>query len=273
MLAYTLPNSVTTTFSSSTGHPCDSRMATSTTTTTGGGWSTGGGSRRNAVASEHQPTLRFPQSAEALRDLAAAEQVAASLRRRSKARLHEPMADVAARLGWPVVVDEDLERPGLVFDGTIYVQAGYQPRVDFTIAHELMEAHLPKQIRCEATCNRGAAAMLLPWRTYLRDLLRHQLDLPALKRSYPRASFSALARRLADLSPGAAVTKWSEGKVMWRHSLLAQDVSETERTAVSKLMETTTCARAMVHSAGVLALAWTLRRRPLCIISLAVAHQ
>ena len=130
---------------------------------------------------------------------------------------------------------------------------------EFSIAHELMEIYLPRKLRTEDMCNRGAAALLLPWIPYLRDLARHELELPIMRARWPLASYPTLARRLVDLHPRAAATIWRRGHPHKRYcKAFPAELTEAEALAARQLAQSPAQRRTMVEASDTLCLSWKL---------------
>lgn len=99
----------------------------------------------------------------------------------------------------------------------------YRPRVQLTIAHEMIEHYLPSKLDLrwhEAACQRGAAALLMPREQFIASAVSAQLRLPDLCRAWPHASREAVLSRVADLFPGTVASSWrrSEPKFRRAHS-------------------------------------------------------
>lgn len=131
------------------------------------------------------------------------------------------MERVAAALGcrvqWvhPLEVPEDFRGACRPKTRTIFVaRSSYQPRNEFSQAHEIAELHIPRAVRelpaalKERYCNRVAAALLLPREQFLACIRSSDWNLPGLRRRWPLASWGAIASRLADLVPGVAACTW-----------------------------------------------------------------
>lgn len=111
--------------------------------------------------------------------------------------------------------------------------SGYAARDEFTLAHELMELHipsswrrdLPKEVK-EAACDRGAAALLLPAQAFTASVNKVGVDLPALRRAWPNASWSTLAKRLVDIEEAATVASWEALEPAWRYGAEAHPDEE-----------------------------------------------
>lgn len=118
------------------------------------------------------------------------------------------MLTIAARLGIHL---EHIDMPpgvlGLALRAEraiLYGPSGYAPRDEFTVAHEIMELHipravldLPKEIK-ERFCDQGAAALLLPRLDFLRSIARHGNNVRALREEWPRVSGQCIKARLVE---------------------------------------------------------------------------
>lgn len=145
-------------------------------------------------------------------------------------------------------------------------------REQLAIGHELMELHLPAlDGNREHLCQRGAAALLVPSRLFLRAMLACELDLRRLRRAFPLASAEVLGNRLVDLCPDSAFAVWDPERGYRRTSGLdACSSTRAEERVVSHLRDGATYACARVG--GVTAQAFRARRRPQRALLLAVAH-
>jgi hypothetical protein len=103
----------------------------------------------------------------------------------------------------------------------VFTPSGYPPRDEFTVAHELMELHMPTPVaqlqpaERERFCDRGAAALLLPRQQFLFTSRVARGELPELRRRWPWASWGAIASRFVDLVPGTAAATWVNGERDW----------------------------------------------------------
>jgi Zn-dependent peptidase ImmA (M78 family) len=198
-----------------------------------------------------------------------AEAIAAELRMRARLEEADSMRVLAARLNVPVH-----EHPLRCMNGKAARQAraiilspsGYEPRDEFTIAHELAELHLPAQWRStlseqtkERCCNRIAAALLLPAKAFLWALHETDWDLPAVRRRFPRVSFEAVATRIVDLRPGTTAASWVNGKrAWWRGPQSGADVRDLVRAEHAALRIAARAGSAAVQQGSILARAWSL---------------
>lgn len=112
----------------------------------------------------------------------------------------------------------------------VFSPSGYEPRDEFTIAHELAELHIPRAWRedlpiedKERLCNRVAAAMLLPPAEFLEAVSQQRWSLRALRNTFPRASCEAIVTRIVDLSPASQAAAWIDGRRIWRRGGRTKD--------------------------------------------------
>lgn len=112
----------------------------------------------------------------------------------------------------------------LAFRSIVLSPSGYAARDEFTLAHELMELHIPSTWRSdlpkamkEAACDRGAAALVLPFAAFISSVNKLGVDLPALRRTWPNASWSTIAKRLVDTDQAATVANWEALETAWRY--------------------------------------------------------
>lgn len=156
-----------------------------------------------------------------------AEALAAELRTRARCEIGAPIAQLASRLSVDVAA---VHLPGVRGAASaeerliVYSPSGYAPRDEFTIAHELMELHVPAPVAQlgaavrEQFCDRGAAALILPRQQFLFSLHGVGFELPALRRRWPLASWGAIAARLVDLVPRVSACTWvGEHRESWRY--------------------------------------------------------
>lgn len=141
---------------------------------------------------------------------------------------------------------------------TVVVRAsGYAPRDEFTLAHELLELHLPRELlelpraRKEALVDYGAAALLLPRAAFAADAHASGLDVPALRRRWRGASWAVVARRLVDVGAAGSAASWQGRQVAWRHG---RPEHPSERVAVAQALRR---GRAQLGPA----MAWRIRGR------------
>jgi Zn-dependent peptidase ImmA (M78 family) len=84
----------------------------------------------------------------------------------------------------------------------LYEESGYRPRDEFTVAHELMELHLPRPVLelpravKERFCDRGAAALLLPRGAFLRSLKEFGWNVEDQRQRWPYVSARVIAARI-----------------------------------------------------------------------------
>ena len=157
-----------------------------------------------------------------------AEAIAEELLQRSRSSLGCSMREIAGRLGVELHV-HDLpaaiagmairERRAILLSPT-----GYAARDEFTLAHELMELHIPQswidempRATKEELCDRGAAALLLPKASFRASIDDLGLDLPRLRRRWRNASWATIARRLVDVGVAASIANWESLELAWRY--------------------------------------------------------
>lgn len=138
----------------------------------------------------------------------------------------QPMRELAERLD-VTVLERDLGAlAGVTLRGlraVVLSPSGYDARDEFTLAHELIELHLPDWMRVapdslrERLCDRGAAALLLPGSVFAASARTLQRDLSALRRAWPVASWSVLARRLVDVGLAESASGWESLQLAWRY--------------------------------------------------------
>lgn len=138
---------------------------------------------------------------------------------------------------------------------------GYKPQEEFSIAHELVESTIREKMPAwhEDYCDRAAAAILLPKVEFLVSMATNLLEVPAVRRAWPWASWEAIIWRTAELEPRVAGAKWDRFQCIERRSYRkASDVSTAELAAVRE---------AWMHGRGsalvgeVAAFAWWLKGR------------
>jgi hypothetical protein len=133
-------------------------------------------------------------------------------------------------LGLVVVERADLPCSGFSRPGWHKILVQSSPtaaRVAFSIAHEIGELHVHKELPAELherLCDRIAAGLLMPITTFRADLRDLNFDLIAVWKKWPNASLEAVASRIADVHDGALATswknvipKWSKGATEDRH--------------------------------------------------------
>jgi hypothetical protein len=144
---------------------------------------------------------------DALREVA--EALATELLLRARLAPGSMMIDLASILGAEV---EAMRMPtgtigaccreewSIVFEPT-----GYQPRDEFTIAHEIMELfaprsvlELPREVK-ERFCDLGAAALLLPRAAFLRTLELYGWNVDDQRRVWPRVSAKVITARIDEV--------------------------------------------------------------------------
>ena len=181
------------------------------------------------------------------------------------------MTKVAKRLGVDVEPMPLRYRRGVASPeerAILYQPSGYRPRDEFTIAHELMELHLPRSILDldprvkEKFCNRGAAALLLPQQQFLFSLHGSGWELPELRRRWPWASWGAIATRLVDLVPGVSASTWVNGRRQWwRYARIPEtETFGAEEQAMVELGREQR-GRVVVRRSSAKAYAWRLTAR------------
>ncbi len=106
----------------------------------------------------------------------------------------------------------------------VLVASGYAARDEFTVAHELMELHIPSEWRTQLTedfkerlCDRGAAALLLPASAFRKSVKLLEGELPALRRQWRHASWDVIARRLVDVGMVSTAAAWDSLELRWRY--------------------------------------------------------
>jgi Zn-dependent peptidase ImmA (M78 family) len=202
----------------------------------------------------------------------AAEEIAAELRVRARLEDGDSMRVLAARLN--VAVHEQVllslnGKAARAAHAVILSPSGYEPRDEFTLAHELAELHLPAAWRStlseelkERACNRIAAALLLPPRPFLWALHESDWQVPAVRRRFPLVSYETVATRIVDLKPGAAASSWVNGqRAWWRGPQPGADVRSLLRAEHAALRIAAQAGRARVTVDGVEAQAWCLTAR------------
>ena len=140
------------------------------------------------------------------------------------------MRQVAERLGHTILEREtDIPVRGLATRNAagshiVLVASGYLARDEFTIAHELMELHIPRDWRTylpndlkEGMCDRGAAALLLPTAPFRASVDELAGELPALRRHWRNASWDVIARRLVDVGLASTAAAWDSLELSWRY--------------------------------------------------------
>ena len=158
----------------------------------------------------------------------AAEAIADDLLRRARTRVGESLRVAAKRLG--VDVEEHQLDPGvhgaaiIRFRSIVLSPSGYTARDEFTLAHELMELHIPGSWRRdlpkatkEAACDRGAAALLLPAAAFKQSVAELGANLPPLRRRWAHASWSTIARRMVDVGAATSAASWDCLEQTWRY--------------------------------------------------------
>lgn len=131
----------------------------------------------------------------------------------------------------------------------------YRPRLEMSIAHELVEQELERHVPDhERFCERAAAALALPRLEFLATLAWNGYCAPTTRRQWPWASYELILWRAVELLPaGAAAAKWLNGELVERRSSRAT-LYACERKALRS-------RRALpVLEDGVLARAWSVPR-------------
>lgn len=193
-----------------------------------------------------------------------AEGLAISIRRRAGTEDRSPPSAVAAALGYQVRQKPLLDGfDGYTLEGgqrIVVAKGTYRPRQEFTIAHELAEAHCDRTLspgEHEQFCDAVASALLLPAGPFLQTLFARRLDLSVLRREeWPWASWEALAARVSVLLPGVVAAAWVNSEIKWR----TQD-GPASSAEVAALRDARRRGRGVVLSAGLVATAWNLAPR------------
>lgn len=157
----------------------------------------------------------------------AAEYLAEELLQRSRSRPGESLRVAARRIGVEVC-EKELPEGVHGFAArrirTVVISpSGYPARDEFTLAHELMEMHIPDSWRelpralKEEMCDRGAAALLLPAEAFCASVDRFGIDLPVLRRQWRNASWTTIARRLVDVGAASSAASWDSLELAWRY--------------------------------------------------------
>jgi len=166
----------------------------------------------------------------------AAENLADELLQRSRVLPGETLRKCAERIGVRIV---EKRLPGASLGVAIaslrtivLSSSGYGARDEFTIAHELMELHipgswhdLPPEMK-ESACDRGAAALLLPAAAFRSTVAELGLDLPRLRRRWRHASWGTIGRRLVDVGAASTIANWSDLELAWRYGAEAHPDEE-----------------------------------------------
>jgi hypothetical protein len=141
------------------------------------------------------------------------EQVADELLKRSKLPLGSAPSDVARALGhaiqWDPTIGSSAHLDPLN-QSIILAPTPWRCRAELSIGHELMHAYGPKLHRagvsheeCEAACDRGAAALLMPRAEFMASGEACDWNVEQLRQRWFHASRTALVRRIAELRPAA----------------------------------------------------------------------
>ena len=149
------------------------------------------------------------------------------------------------------------------------IPSAYEPRNQFTIAHEIMELMLPLGLvesipaaLKEELCDRGAAALMLPPGRFAETMHKTGVHLPALRRLWRFASYKALAARMVDLVPGTTAASWDSGAMQWGRG--PELGAEAITAAVTEALTSRGLGEAVIG--GVRARAWRMAsRRPFAI--------
>ena len=135
-----------------------------------------------------------------------AEAIAGELLARSRMGPGSSMVRVALALGYEVAARQLPDGiAGASARGCRWIfvaPSGYRPRDEFTIAHELMELHIPRSVlelpraTKERFCDRGAAALLLPRGAFLRSLTQHGWEIEQQRQRWPLVSGRVIEARI-----------------------------------------------------------------------------
>lgn len=145
-----------------------------------------------------------------------------SVRRRARLGVREQPSLAIPRLGYSIEEVPDLGEGvlGRTLRGSTVIEIvphAYEPKREYTLAHELMELALPRKTIAgkprERVCQRAAASFLLPSIAFKRSLTLSGWDLPTLVRWWKWASWEALGFRVADLYDWARFVVWTDGRV------------------------------------------------------------
>lgn len=201
-----------------------------------------------------------------------AEALADELRRRAGVGDDDLPEAVAVTLGHTVErgpLPTGLRGLSVPGEQEITIRPDTPEREQLAIGHELTELHLERRPGdWEQLCQRGAAALLVPAAAFLRALLRHRLDLPALRSRFPCASMEVLGNRAVDLCEGSAFSALDPAHGYRRaRNASPAEVLVAERRALASLRG---ASYALARADGWLAQAWRSRRRPERVLLLAV---
>lgn len=193
-----------------------------------------------------------------------AEDLAILIRKRAGVPDRSPPSAVAEALGYKVRQKPLLEGfDGYTLEGRqriVVAKGAYRPRQEFTVAHELAEAHCDRVLQPaehEQFCDAVASALLLPAQPFLQTLFARRLDLAVLRRNeWPWASWEALAARVSVLLPGVVAAAWVDARIKWR-----TDEGPASAAEVAALRDARRKGRGVVLSAGLVATAWHLAPR------------
>ena len=97
----------------------------------------------------------------------------------------------------------------------------YEPRVQWSVAHELAETYTADRIEPElheAYCDRVAAALLMPRERFIRSAKACGLRLPQLRQVWPSCSREAIVSRIANLFPNTVASSWRGNRFKFRRT-------------------------------------------------------
>jgi hypothetical protein len=150
-----------------------------------------------------------------------------------RVRLGSPPSVIAPALGHQIITRQLHPGEGGKFDPLlrriIVAPNPYQPHVEFVIAHETLELRKPRNVPAEFKedyCDRGAAALMMPARTFLDSGAACDWELEVLSAWWPHCSPLALLRRITDLMAGSAVSAWTRSRMKLRVGDLPPDTLE-----------------------------------------------
>lgn len=118
-------------------------------------------------------------------------------------------------------------------------------RINFALAHEIVELELKKVLddprECHRRANLGASFLLMPTRWFREECLNAQFDIGELKRVFSTASWEAIALRTLNFSQ-AIITIVDEERVTRRKSsypfYMSRKLSEEEAELSEKVFRT-----------------------------------
>lgn len=102
----------------------------------------------------------------------------------------------------------------------------YRPHMEFGQAHEALEKNVPPWMPPdlkELYCDRGAAALMMPARSFLESGTACDWELQVLLGWWPHCSPYAILRRITDLVAGARVSAWTRSHMKSR--VASQDLA------------------------------------------------